>query len=200
MSRPLTLHESADLLGRYRYVELAAFSVLGRRATSCAVPDAATYLSGASLAHAWRARLVEERLPVSAGLPGVAECTRSPSTQLDGALELLVDAGDAEVIDGLLGALYPAMAAAYLERLSIVSSASDPPIARLLGRLLADLDALRRDGAESAALLPVPAPGTRRGLGELLGAGGGPFGPLRSAAPTEAGLPLRAGAPTQSGA
>lgn len=183
MTRPLTLLESAGLLSRYRYVELETFTLLGERASGCSAPVAAAFLAGASLAHGWRARLVEERLPISAGLPGVAACMRSPSPELDAALALIVSGGDdADVLDGLLGALYPAMAVGYADRIAVASPAADPPIVRLLGRLLADLDALRREGAEVAAQLPLPAAGRRRAVEELLARGGGPFGPLRSGA------------------
>ncbi|MCU1493911.1 MAG: hypothetical protein JWO62_1675 [Acidimicrobiaceae bacterium] len=179
MTRPLTLLESADLLGRYRYVELAAFVALGKRAAHCSEPTAAAYLAGASLAHGWRAHLVEERLPVSVGLPTAADCTRSPSPELDSALVALTGGEDVEVLDGLLGALYPAMAAGYVERIAAASAAADPPIVRLLGRLLADLDAVRREGAGVAALLAVPTGATRHAVEELLGRGAGPFGTLR---------------------
>lgn len=177
---PLSLLESADLLGRYRYVELAAFVALGERATHCSESSVASYLSGASLAHAWRARLLEERLPVSVGLPGAVASTRAPSLDLDAALATLVAGDDGDVLDGLLGALYPAMVAGYVDRLAVASPAADPPIVRMLGRLLADLDAVRREGTEVAATLAEPSSGARRAVEELLSRGGGPFGPLRS--------------------
>ena len=179
MTRPLSLLESADLLGRWRFVELAAFVALGRRAASCEVPSVATYLAGASLAHGWRARLVEERLPVSVGLPGIAECTRAPSHEIGEALATAVAGDDAEVLDALLGALYPAMSAGYAERLAVASPAADPPVARLLGRLLADLDAVRRDGALLAGRIAPAAPSRRRLVEETVSRGGGAFGPLR---------------------
>jgi hypothetical protein len=182
MTRPLTLLESADLLGRYRYVELEAFALLGARASSTSEPAVAGFLAGASLAHGWRAGLIEERLPVSVGLPGAAACTRAPSPEVDAALAAIVAAGDdAEVLDGLLGGLYPAMGAGYAERLAVASPAPDPPVQRLLGRVLADLDAVRRDGAEIAGMLPWPTAGRRRAVEELLGRGGGAFGPLARA-------------------
>ena len=178
MSRPLTLLESADLLGRWRYVELAAFAHLGRRAPACEAPALSAYLAGASLAHGWRAGVVEELLPVSAGLPEPGTCTRAPSLELVEALELAVDGDDVDLLDALLGALYPAMAAGYAERLAVASPAADPPVVRAVGRLLADLDAVRRDGAVLAGRLLPARPARRRRVEELLGRGGGAFGPV----------------------
>jgi hypothetical protein len=182
-TEPLTLLETVDLLGRYRYVELAAFSALGRRAPRSSAPAVAVYLAGASLAHGWRARLVEERLPVAFGLPGVADCTRRPSSELDAALAVLAAADDADALDALLGSLYPAMASSWAEHVVAASPAADPPVVRMLGRLLGDLEAVRRDGTAVAARLPVPRGDSRGAVEELLGLCSGPFGPMRSARP-----------------
>jgi len=179
VSAPLTLLESADLLGRYRYVELALFTALGRRSTSCDDPELAAFLSGASLAHGWRAREVEARLPVSVGLPGVAACTRSPSPDVDAAIARATAPGDdPAVLDALVGAVYPAMDAAYATRAAAASPAADPPILRLLARLRADLDTLRLEGAQLAPRLERPAAGRRSDVGTLL-ARAGVFGALR---------------------
>lgn len=169
--------ESADLLGRYRYVELAAFAAIGARVTSSTAPDVARYLAAASLAHGWRARTIEARLPVSIGLPGTDALTRSPSPQIDAVLALVVEPGpDPAVVDGLVRGLYPAMAAAYRERISVGSPVADGPVVRALARIVADLDTVT---AEGLALL-----GNRKGDGRterVFGAlreSGGPFGPL----------------------
>lgn len=199
MSPPLTLLESADLLGRWRYVELAAFARLGRRAPRCATPALAAYLAGASRAHGWRAVLVEELLPVSAGLPGPAACTRAPSSEIDEALEMAVAGDDAEVLDALLGAVYPSMSAGYAERLAVASRAADPPVVRALGRLLADLDAIRRDGALLAGRMAPVSPARRRGVEELIARGGGAFGPLVDPSPTGSSRPTTSGEATAGG-
>ena len=175
----LSLLDSADLLGRCRYVELAAFSLLGRRAPGCEGPAVVAYLAGASLAHGWRAGQLEALLPVSTGLPGAAELTRSPAASTDLALELATaPGGDAELLDALLGAIYPSMSAGYAERLSAASPAADPPVARTLRRLLADLEELRREGELVARGLPVPEPRRRRAVEDALAQAGGLFGPL----------------------
>ena len=90
---PLTLLESVDLLGRYRYVELEGFTASEGGARRSRTPAIRRYLAGASLAHGWRARLIEERLPVSVGLPGTKPSTRSPSGFIDRAIALVVEDG-----------------------------------------------------------------------------------------------------------
>ncbi len=181
MSAPLTLLESADLLGRYRYVELSLFSALGRRALSCE-PQLAVYLSGASLAHSWRAGEVESRLPVSVGLPGVVALTRSPAPEIDEAVEVLVGEGaGSDVLDALLGAFYPAMESAYEERAAAASPVADAPVLRLLARLRADLAALRREGSLVSSRLGAPGPTRREEVDALLAVPGGAFGALRAA-------------------
>jgi hypothetical protein len=174
---PLTLLESVDLLGRYRYVELAAFTAVGARAASAQAPGVQRYLAGASLAHGWRARMIEDRLPVSVGLPGTDACTRSPSSSVDRAISLCVEpAVDDDVLIALVGALYPAMAAAYRERIAVASPAADRPIVRALGRVLADLESVIADGN---ALLARPGElEASEPIGRLLADAGGPFGPL----------------------
>ena len=181
---PLSLLDSADHLGRCRYVELACFELLGRSAASPRHRDAATYLSGASLAHAWRGGLLEELLPVSAGLPDAAACTSSPGPALDGALALLEGAEDGAVLTAALtGALYPVMAAGYRERLARCAPAPDAALARALGRVLADLDAVASDWTRLLATLGRAA-GVAGGsalalrLEVALGGAGGVFGPL----------------------
>lgn len=180
MSRPLTLLESARVLGRIRYVELAAFERLGRRAPSATSPPAAAYLSGASLAHAWRAALLEDHLPVSQGLPGPAELTRSPGDPVDQVLRLLgppaspgdkpgpgADDGpdqgtypgaDGELVAALVGVLYPAMLAGYERRIALASPAADPPLVRTLRRATADLAAVLDDGRRLLGATPGDAP------------------------------------------
>ena len=132
VSEPLSLAESADLLGRYRFVELECFAQLGERAARCERPEVARYLSGAARAHAWRAGLLEALLPVSVGLPAAAELTVSPHPALGSALQELVAAEDDSLVEGLLTVLYPAMLAAYRAHLERCSPFSDPPVRRTL--------------------------------------------------------------------
>lgn len=195
---PLSLLESADLLGRMRYVELELFERLGRRARQVDSAPVAVWLSGASLAHAFRAGLLEDHLPVSATLPGPDELTVSPGPGLDAALALLdpdppqdadpdpekgAGPADAELAEAVVGVLYPAMLAGYARRLALASPVADPPLARTLGRLLHDLRAVAEAGKDlpgvPAALARRPARTAGGRLAERLAAQlptDGPFG------------------------
>lgn len=222
VSRPLSLLESAEVLGHIRYVELAAFERLGHRARRSSSAPLAAYLAGASLAHAWRASLVEDHLPVSLGLPGPAELTRSPGDDVDQVLGLLgpeasppgghpgppAEGGgeplaadgnggaggaapgrgaDEELVEALVGVLYPAMLAGYERRIAIASPASDPPLVRALRRAAADLAAVIEEGRPLVSEAPAgpdpqrspsALPGGLRGrLTGLLGRRS-PFGPI----------------------
>lgn len=178
MSAPLALIEQAELLGRYRYVELSCFAHLGERAL--AVKDAllCSYLSGASAAHGYRAAQLEEHLPVSVGLPGPAELTRSPGAAFDQALSALTEAGDDELASGLVRVLYVSMAASYRAHRQSSSSYGDPALSRSLGRVLFDLEQVIEAGSSfcSEKALPGPAIVLEKALIGL----GGAFGQRRA--------------------
>ena len=177
MKLSLSLTESADLLGRYRYAELSLFHALGRRATTAIDPAAVTYLAGAARAHAWRARLVEERLPVSLGLPGTEASTRSPGAPFDEMVELLGAPGpDEALLSSVVLVLYPAMTASYQAHLAVTRPAPDPPVARMLGRVLGDLDVVRREGETLLAKRTDSSQAEH--VKGLLSRLGGPFGAL----------------------
>ena len=78
----LNIFESARQLGALRAVELACFARLGERAPELSPAGCARWAASASRAHAWRAGLLEDLLPVSVGLPGPAELTVVPEGAL----------------------------------------------------------------------------------------------------------------------
>lgn len=141
----LTLLESATLVGRYRYVELACFEVLGRAAAT-GEQTFAPYLSASARAHAFRAELFAELLPVSVGLPSSAELTASPGSDVDAALAFLGGLEPPRLVAVTVSVLYPAMLDGWRHRLELASPFSDPPLARVLRRAIDDLDAVRTDG------------------------------------------------------
>ena len=156
-SRPLTLLESARVLGGLRWVELEAFKMLGAFAVSPPGsgfgpgsgpgPEITQWASGSSLAHAWRATQLEELLPVAAGLPGAEECTTSPGLAAGQWLATLraglvgVDAGAAESVPEHYGQL----AAAYELRASNAHASADGPVLRTLERLSGDVRSIARE-------------------------------------------------------
>ena len=178
MSAPLALIEQAELLGRYRYVELSCFARLGARALAVEEASLCSYLSGASAAHGYRARLLEEHLPFSVGLPGPAELTRSPGAAFDHALSALIEAGDDELVSGLVQVLYVSMAASYRVHRQSGSVYGDPALSRSLGRVLFDLEQVIEAGSAFCArkALPRPAAALEKALIGL----GGAFGQGRA--------------------
>lgn len=137
--RPETIHELADLLGSYRFIELALFGIVGRAVIRAAEPGLAILLSEASHAHAWRAELIERCLLVSDGLPHVAESTKPPSAGHATMLEMLDESGADELGSLLVSVLYPAMVDAYQERRGRCSYATDGPVRLMLDRVIFDL-------------------------------------------------------------
>ena len=95
---------------------------------------------------------------MSAGLAGAEAWTRTPGGRLDEALDVLVGPGaDEELLDALVGVVYPAMAVAYAEHVAVASGPADTAVRRVLRRVLADLDGLTADGSALA-----PARGRER--------------------------------------
>jgi hypothetical protein len=167
----LKLLDSARCLGGLRAVELACFARLGERAPHLAAPDCARWAASSSLAHGWRASLLEGLLPVSVGLPSPQDLTVLPDDTLGKELARVLPAQvlPAQVLpasdqglsprdrvsptdDGLRliadlsGQLYPVLLAAYLRRLEDSSPAADGAVARVLGRAVADLEVVRAEG------------------------------------------------------
>lgn len=176
-----SLLTTARLLGRMRYVELAAFSRLGRRAPTAGEAALAGFLAGASLAHAWRAAQLETHLPVSTTLPGPDELTVSPGPHLEAALDLLDRADDGPLLTALAEVLYPAMLAGYDARRAVASPASDPPLRRTLGRVRHDLAALAEEALALAGIVTGRAHRHPGDLGDQLAAllaDAGPFDPI----------------------
>jgi hypothetical protein len=174
-TRPLTLVESSAALGAFRYVELALFRVLGERATTATPPEMAVFLAAASRAHGWRAGLFEEALPVSKGLADATASTVSPGKPTERVLACATAEGPAgELLDALLGAVYPSIVAAYSQRLAAASPVCDGPVIRRLRRAVDDLAAVAREGT---SLLSGISGRRREETEALLLAAGGLFGP-----------------------
>jgi hypothetical protein len=155
----LNLVESSRQLGALRAVELECFRRLGGRAARLEPASCARWAASASLAHAWRASLIEELLPVSAGLPPPEELTVLPTGTLGDELaralpeiESVPAPGVGRRDDGwqlvteLAGRLYPRLVEEYTRRLEKCSPAADGAVARTMRRAVADLESVRADG------------------------------------------------------
>lgn len=179
MSPFRTIHASADLLGRERYVELGCFRALGERALHAGDASVMVVLSAAARSHAWRAKQLEELLPVSLGLPGADESTRSPGEAIDAAIALIAtESDDAEVARALSRVLYPAMLASFREHLVSGEDAADRPASAVLGRVISDLEARLDDLSDVVDVGEGLLFGTSARLADLLEGALGPFGAL----------------------
>ena len=161
----MNIIESAGHLGSLRAVELACFARLGERAPELSPASCARWAASASRAHAWRAALLEDLLPVSAGLPGAAELTVLPESPLGEELarSLPVPGRDPgaprsaerdsrpdnglELVSGIVSRLYPLVLGEYALGLERCTPAADGAVARGIRRAVADLEAVRAEGA-----------------------------------------------------
>ncbi len=149
---PLTLNQLAVVLGRYRFVELILFETVGRAVRACLDPSLTVVLSGASHAHAYRARQIEELLLVSAGLADAAVSTAPADEAHRDALEK-VDVLDPKMLASCLVNLwYPLMADSYQQHLMRCNRVSDGSVRRLLLRLIFDLGTITEELAAVAGI------------------------------------------------
>jgi hypothetical protein len=163
----LNLLDTSRKLGALRAVELTCFRRLGERAPGLVPASCARWAASASLAHAWRASLLESLLPVSTGLPGLEELTVLPENHLGDELARALperddgscSAGTApgsrdsppdtglQLVADVTGGLYPLLLAEYALRLELCTQAADGAVVRTIGRAVADLEVVRAEGS-----------------------------------------------------
>ena len=66
-ARPLTLDDTAALVGEYRWIEAALYRLLGEWVGDMPIAAVQVHLDAQSMRHAWHAELWSDRLPVLAG-------------------------------------------------------------------------------------------------------------------------------------
>jgi hypothetical protein len=140
----VTLIERARRSARLAALELMLFEVTGARVKSVTLPAAKVACSGASLAHAWRARQLEELLPVAGGLdPPTAWLSEAASDPALGELAALLaqPEGDLAFLAGLLDGVDEVLLASYRAE---IEAARLAPMAEattlvVLGRVRCDL-------------------------------------------------------------
>ena len=168
----LTLLQQADLLGRERYVELSLAELLGSAASQAEDPAMVVLLNGLGQAHRYRAHLIEAEIPISLGLPHTEEVTVAPSPAHERQLVDLAALAPLALAAVVIGEWYPAIFLSYQTHQALCSEAGDPPIVRLLDRLLDDLGRIR--DAPSVAAWNRETADAR----DVIDALGGPFGTL----------------------
>jgi hypothetical protein len=144
----LDARASAELVGALVALELSLHGRTGALAAEVEQPALCSYLAMASMAHAWRAGLLEELLPVSVGLPGKDELVvvAPGDSALAGDL-----APDESLLPALLARVYPELLARYEAAAAVgtVWAASHGPLVLAAQRAGADV---RRVVAEGALL------------------------------------------------
>ena len=168
MSESLDLLSTARLVGHYRHAELASFAALGARALGAEGGRERHYLLRASASHGYRAGLLEAVLPVSDALPRPESLTVAIDTRIDSALFALCALGDAELVAGLCDVYYPMLLASYAAHLERCSAYADPPLALVLRRCVAELEAVQSEGQSISA---PSAHGALADLEDLLSGG-----------------------------
>ncbi|HUC12822.1 MAG TPA: hypothetical protein VMS00_00085, partial [Acidimicrobiales bacterium] len=133
---PLTIGESAALAGAWAWAEASLYEVVGGWVRSTAQPSAKVYFDACSQHHAWRAELLQERLPARlvAGRAGARDLLKPVS---DGAPQIMKALscleGDVERLAGYSRVVLPRTVVAYRSWLRRCSDASDRPVMRALG-------------------------------------------------------------------
>jgi hypothetical protein len=173
------IEASADLVGREHYVELELFRTLGTATSAIEAPRMMVALSTASRSHAFRARLLEELLPVSLGLAGVDVSSRPPGAEFAEVTRLLFGERDGdELCRALTRVVYPEMLESYRRHLVSCDDAADLPVSVQLRRVISDLEARLDDLSDLIELDEAPLEGTSAGIARALSSLAGPFGPM----------------------
>lgn len=138
----LTLAQSAELVGRYRWIERRLFELTGSWAPAAPIPAVAVHLDAVSLQHAWHADLWAERLPVLDGVDREALTRPTP-----GAAAVFDDLGAGEDegpgswvdrLAGLYRVVVPRLLVGYERHLARATSPADPPTTRALRLVIRD--------------------------------------------------------------
>jgi len=133
---PLSIGESAALAGAWAWAEASLYEVVGGWVRSTPHPSAKVYFDACSQHHAWRAQLLQDRLParlVATGA-GAADLLKPFSDGAAQAMKALscLDGGP-ERLAGYCRVILPRTVVAYRSWQGCCNDASDRPVARALG-------------------------------------------------------------------
>ncbi len=138
----LPLGRTAELVGAYRWVELALYRALGEWSVSIPLPEVQLVLAEQSSRHAWHAELWADRLPVLDGVD--PDALTAPPVPAASILAALVGAEDAALpgvlprLAGLYRVVLPRLVVTYCDHLVRTVPTTDAPTARALRLVLAD--------------------------------------------------------------
>ncbi len=138
----LPLGRAAELVGAYRWVELALYRALGEWSVTTSLPEVQLVLAEQSARHAWHAELWAGRLPVLDGVD--PDALTVPPGPAGSVLAALVGAEGEELpgvlprLAGLYRVVLPRLVVTYRDHLARTVPATDGPTARALRLVLAD--------------------------------------------------------------
>ena len=154
----MPLGRTAELVGEYRWIETALFTLLGTWVTDMPIAAVQVHLDGQSMRHALHAELWGDRLPVLAGVDPDALTRPSPATAaLFAALDGIEPAaegpgatwpaadhegaprpGALPRLAGLYRVVLPRVVTTYTRHLRVVAPVADGPLRRALRLVLND--------------------------------------------------------------
>ena len=158
---PLTLVQTAEACGRYRWVEQRLFEVTGAWARSAEDGGAQLYLHRWSRIHGWHAELWAARRPRGTVIDDVGDAPPPAGDPLRAAIDGLAErparpAPAGAALAELTGAVLPGLAASYREHLRRAGPVADGPIMRVLALALADIEEEMAAGRTLAGWLDRP--------------------------------------------
>ena len=133
VTEPITIEESARLIGAWEWAEGRFYEVIGGWVTSASRPGTQIYFDSCSQHHAWRARLWEERRP---GVPAHLVPDFGESGPAMAGLAALT--GDVERLSAYCRVVLPRAVVGYRSWQRRCSATGDQPVARALGLAMAD--------------------------------------------------------------
>ena len=140
-SGPLTLEESARLVGGYRWLELRLFETLGAWVPNVPEVEVKLRLHADAPKHAWHAQLWQDLLPRGGELTadGLTVPPGAGAAAFVDALAAVAGPGQSvEKLVGVYRVVLPRQVATYRAHLARVSPVSDGPVARALELVLRD--------------------------------------------------------------
>jgi hypothetical protein len=134
----LPLHESARIIGHYRWVELRLFEILGAWVPDVPELEAKLVVAAQAPHHAWHSQLWFERLPELAGVDR-DQLTVAANDDVVAVMNGLQGSDRTiEKLAGVYRVVLPRLIAAYCGHLARASAVTDTPTIRALNLVLRD--------------------------------------------------------------
>ena len=135
---PLTLHESARIIGHYRWVEIRLFEILGGWVPDVPELEAKLVVAAHAPHHAWHSSMWRDRLPELSGVDR-EQLTVAANADLVAFMQAVQGSGGTiEKLVGVYRVVLPRTIASYASHLDRASAVTDGPAMRALRLVLGD--------------------------------------------------------------